>query len=114
MKPKKQIENEQIKAKIQECYQAVHGIYGYPRVNAWLRKKYNLTINHKRVYRLMKELGIQAKIRRKRKYFGKKEAYVVSDNHLNREISSQKTKRKVGGGYNASSKQWRPIIFIRH
>jgi transposase len=47
------------------------------KITAWLRKKYNLTINHKRVYRLMKELGIQANIRRKRKYVGKKEAYVV-------------------------------------
>jgi len=94
MKTKKQIENEQIKEKIQECYEAVHGIYGYPRVTAWLRKKYNLTINHKRVYRLMKELGIQAKIRRKRKYFGKKEAYVVSDNHLNREFQAKRPNEK--------------------
>jgi putative transposase len=37
----------------------------------------------------MKELGILAKIRRKRN-FGKKEAYVVSDNHLNREFQAKK------------------------
>ncbi|WP_181536914.1 IS3 family transposase [[Anoxybacillus] calidus] len=58
------------------------------------QEKYNLTINHKRVYRFMKELGIQANIRRKRKDFGKKEAYVVSDNHLNREFLAKKTNEK--------------------
>jgi putative transposase len=38
----------------------------------------------------MKELGIQAKIRRKRKYFGTKEAYIVSDNYLNRELQAKR------------------------
>jgi putative transposase len=42
----------------------------------------------------MKELVVQAKIRRKRKDFGKKEAYVVSDNHLNREFQAKRPNEK--------------------
>jgi transposase len=30
-----------------------------PRIRVWLQKTYGLIVNHKRVYRLMKELGIR-------------------------------------------------------
>ncbi|WP_433959064.1 IS3 family transposase [Cytobacillus horneckiae] len=86
----KQIENQVIKKKILECHKKVKGIYGYRRILVWLRLTYNLFIKHKRVQRLMSELGIQAVIRKKRPYYGKKEAYVVSDNHLNRDFQASK------------------------
>ncbi|MED4718804.1 IS3 family transposase [Bacillus badius] len=90
----KQIENEAIKEKILECHEKFKGIYGYRRILVWLRLTYNLSINHKRVQRLMSELGIQAVIRKKRPYYGKKEAYVVSDNHLNRDFQASKPNEK--------------------
>ncbi|SEN83184.1 putative transposase [Lihuaxuella thermophila] len=31
---------------------------GYRRIRVWLKKKYNRTVNHKRVYRLMKEMKL--------------------------------------------------------
>ncbi|WP_429903609.1 transposase [Geobacillus stearothermophilus] len=43
---------------ILECHQKVNGIYGYYRVKAWIKRNYGKTVNHKRVYRLMKELGV--------------------------------------------------------
>ncbi|MGW8826116.1 IS3 family transposase [Paenibacillus lautus] len=53
----KQIEEQALKEKILECHTQLKGIYGYPRVCVWLKKTFGLNINHKRVYRLMKELG---------------------------------------------------------
>jgi len=46
-----------------------HPEFGYPRMTTWLKEK-DFLINHKKVYRLMKELNIQSKIRKKRKYHG--------------------------------------------
>lgn len=86
--------NQPIKARILECYREVNGIYGYPRVKLWLYKKYGIRINHKRVYRLMKELGLQARIRKKRKYFGRKEPAVMSDNQLNRDFTASHPNEK--------------------
>jgi putative transposase len=65
--------------------------YGYLRVKTCFKREYNMNINHKRIYRLMKKMGIQAKVRREKwKYFDKKEAYVVLENHLNRVFTGEK------------------------
>jgi len=90
----KQLEDEQLKIKIEECHKKRKGIYGYRRVKVWLKRKYKLNINHKRVQRLMREMGICAVIRKKRPYYGKKEPYVISDNHLNREFHASKPNEK--------------------
>ncbi len=90
----KQREDKQLKQLMMKCVKEVKGIYGYPRIKAWLFRKHGLIVNHKRVYRLMKEMGIQAKIRRKRKYFGKKSEKVVSDNLLNRDFSASHPNKK--------------------
>jgi putative transposase len=42
----------------------------------------------------MKEMGIQAVIRKKRPYYGKKEAYVISNNHLNRNFQASRPNEK--------------------
>jgi putative transposase len=90
----KQLENQEIKGKIMECHKNLKGIYGYRRVQVWLKLIYNLHLNHKRIQRLMGELGIKAVIRKKRPYYGKKEAYVISDNHLNRDFKASKPNEK--------------------
>ena len=41
-----------------------HPYYGYRRITAQLKRE-NMTINHKRVLRMMRELGIQGRIKRK-------------------------------------------------
>lgn len=91
---RKQLEDEKLKEKIVACYKEVKGIYGYPRVKVWFQQKYGIHVNHKRVYRLMRELGLQARIRRKRKFFGYKEKAVVSENRLNREFSASRLNEK--------------------
>ncbi|WP_026585320.1 IS3 family transposase [Bacillus sp. J33] len=90
----KQLEDEKVKKKIMECHKKLRGIYGYRRVKVWLEKIYGLHINHKRIQRLMRDLEIKAVIRKKKPYYGKKEAYVVSDNHLNRNFIASKPNEK--------------------
>ncbi|PFR16706.1 IS3 family transposase [Bacillus cereus] len=53
---------------ILECHKKLKSIYGYRRVQIWPKATYNLHFNHKRIQRLMRELGIKAIIRRKRPY----------------------------------------------
>ncbi|MBK5450521.1 IS3 family transposase [Bacillus sp. TH22] len=91
---KKQSEDIEIKKKILKCHKKLRGIYGYRRIQVWLKATYNLHLNHKRIQRLMSELGIKAVIRKKRPYYGKKEAYVISENHLNREFQASKPNEK--------------------
>lgn len=90
----KKLEDEAIKEKIMECHRRLKGIYGYLRVRIWLQRTYDLNVNHKRVYRLMKALGIRSTIRRKKPYFGSKEAMVKSDNVLNREFDASSPNQK--------------------
>ncbi|MDI6508807.1 IS3 family transposase, partial [Bacillus wiedmannii] len=90
----KQSEDIEIKKKILKCHKKLRGIYGYRRIQVWLKATYNLHLNHKRIQRLMSELGIKAVIRKKRPYYGKKEAYVISENHLNREFQALKPNEK--------------------
>ncbi|WP_419146700.1 IS3 family transposase [Priestia endophytica] len=59
-----------------------HPFYGYPRMVVALQKE-GFRVNHKRVYRLMKEMKIQSVVRKKRRYFGRKPS-IVHPNRLNR------------------------------
>jgi putative transposase len=90
----KQMEDEATKTKILASYHKVKGIYGYRRIKISLQKEHGVTVNHKRVYRLMQVLGIQSRIRKKRKYFGRPESTVVSENHLNRNFTATKPNEK--------------------
>lgn len=68
---------------------AIHSVrpfYGYRRVTVALKRE-GFVINHKRVYRLMNNLGIQSIIRKKRKYFGKAGSNVFP-NLLQRDFAS--------------------------
>ena len=65
------------------------GIFGYPRMKTWLKRNYGINVNKKRIYRLMKQMGLQAIIRRKKpKYSGKADG-VVAYNVLNREFYAE-------------------------
>ncbi|WP_158672712.1 IS3 family transposase [Paenibacillus larvae] len=88
------MEDQFLKEKIVEGHQRLRGILGYPRMRIWLKKTYGIHVNHKRVYRLMKQMGIQAQIRKKKRYYDKKEVYVVSDNVLNRDFHATRPNEK--------------------
>ena len=59
--------NQSIKVEIQVIYDEHKGNYGYRRITLELRNR-GFVVNHKKVQRLMKVLGLSARIRRKRKY----------------------------------------------
>ncbi|WP_425481979.1 IS3 family transposase [Cytobacillus depressus] len=65
-----------------------HKEFGYPRMVIALREK-GFIVNHKKVYRLMKLMGIQSVIRKKWRYFGKKGSKVYP-NLVNREFKNRK------------------------
>lgn len=81
----KQRADQFIMSKVLECEKDpdVNGNYGYSRVQTWLKRNSGLNINHKRVYRLMKKLRIQAKVRKKKWiHFGIKDQHTVSENQM--------------------------------
>lgn len=75
---------------------AIHSLrpfYGYRRMTVALRRE-GFVVNHKRVYRLMRKLGIQFVIRKKRRYFGKSGS-TVYQNLLGRNFKSQRPNQKI-------------------
>ena len=59
--------DKELKTEIQAIYNDHKGNYGYRRIHLELRNR-GYAVNHKKVQRLMKVLGLTARIRRKRKY----------------------------------------------
>ena len=59
--------DKEFKTEIQAIFTEHKGNYGYRRVTLELRNR-GFVVNHKKVQRLMKILGLTARIRRKRKY----------------------------------------------
>ncbi|VHE45747.1 transposase, IS861 [Streptococcus pyogenes] len=57
----------ELKHVIREIYDEHKGNYGYRRIHMELRNR-GFVVNHKKVQRLMKVMGLAARIRRKRKY----------------------------------------------
>ena len=59
-------ENELLTKHIEKIHEESRGTYGWPRVHAELTLGLGLTVNHKRVARLMREAGLQGLYRRRR------------------------------------------------
>lgn len=59
--------DKEFKAEIQAIYDEHKGNYGYRRIHLELRNR-GFEVNHKEVQRLMKLMGLAARIRWKRKY----------------------------------------------
>jgi Transposase and inactivated derivatives len=93
----KQRENTSGKASdIESHILAIHSIrpyYGYRRMTVALRRE-GFSVNHKRVYRLMKALKIQSVIRKKRRFFGKSGSLAFPD-LLQRNFTSPAPGRKL-------------------
>lgn len=66
--------------------------YGFKRMTRTLARE-GMVMTHKRVRRLMRELGIQFIIRKKRPFYGRKTS-VIFKNHLNREFQAEKQNQK--------------------
>ena len=86
--------NHDIEDEIQAIFTEHKGNYGYRRMTLELRNR-SYIVNHKKVQRLMRVLGLSARIRRKRKYssyqgeIGKK-----ADNLIQRQFEASKPMEK--------------------
>lgn len=89
-----ELENNQIISTMVTLYEKVEGIYGYRRLTIHLSRHMGQPINHKRVYRLMKVLGIKSVIRKKRKKYAKSSPQHVAENLLNRVFTANKSNEK--------------------
>ena len=83
-----------IKAEIQAIFTEHKGNYGYRRMILELRNR-GFLVNHKKVQRLMKVLGLEARIRRKRKYSSYQgEVGKKADNLIQRQFEASKPMEK--------------------
>lgn len=73
---------------IKEAYQERNGILGYRQMTIKLNREHNLTVNHKRLYRLMKILQIQFVCRRKRRRYIHSTPEITVENILNRKFTA--------------------------
>ena len=86
--------DKEIKGEIQEIYYEHKGNYGYRRITLELRNR-GFVLNHKKVQRLMKILGLSAQIRRKRKYSSYQgEVGKKADNLIQRQFEASKPMEK--------------------
>lgn len=93
---KKSPRDGKLRQTILAMFRQFKGIYGYRRIQMELERQYGWNVNHKRVLRVMQELGIQARIRKKYKYMASSRPSIakVVDNVLNREFLAQKPNEK--------------------
>jgi putative transposase len=82
-----------VKAEIIQIYHQHKGRYGYRRITATLRNK-GLTINHKKVERLMNEAGIKSLVRIKKYQSYKGQQGTITCNLLKRNFKARKPYQK--------------------
>lgn len=87
-------ENTIISNEIIKIYEEVNGIYGYRRMTMNINRKLNEKYNHKRIYRIMKLLGLKSVIRKKRKRYIKSTPQVISENILDRKFTEATPNKK--------------------
>ena len=86
--------NHDIKDEIQAIFTEHKGNYGYRRMTLELRNR-GFVVNHKKVQRLMKILGLSARIRKKRKYSSHKgDVGKKADNLIQRQFEAAKPMEK--------------------
>lgn len=82
------VRHESARKALKDLHKRHRGRYGYRRMTAALRQQ-GIVLNHKTVRKLMREEGIECKIRRKRKYNRVSAEMDTSPNLLNRRFTSE-------------------------
>jgi transposase InsO family protein len=89
--------DEEIQDKIGKLYWQRKGTFGYRRIQTELKRQFDQVVNHKKVLRIMQDMGIKAKIRRKRHIHIKQAADLgnrIAENILNRDFHTDKPNQK--------------------
>ena len=92
LREERQVKDADLKEHILATHR-LHPDFGYKRMRTALRKE-GFLVNHKKVRRLMRELGIRSVIRKKRPFAGRKPS-VVFPNVLNREFTAEAPLQKL-------------------
>lgn len=75
-------------------HQEANGIFGYRRMQLNLKRRFNIHCNKKRVYRVMRAIGMKSVIRRKRPNYIKSTPEVTAENILNRNFAAKNLNEK--------------------
>lgn len=75
-------------------YQESNGIFGYRRMQLNLQRRFHLHCNKKRIYRVMRAIGMKSVIRRKRPNYVKSTPEITAENILNRNFTAEKLNEK--------------------
>jgi transposase InsO family protein len=86
--------NESLIPHIRAAYEERDGILGYRQMTIKLNREYGIGINHKRVYRLMRLIGLKSVCRRKRYNYVRSTPEVVAENILNRDFTAERPCQK--------------------
>nr|WP_279629464.1 IS3 family transposase [Brevibacillus fortis] len=73
---------------IKRAYEEKDGILGYRQMTMKLNRQFHLSINHKRVYRLMGILELKSVCRKKKKNYVPTTPEITAENVLNRDFKS--------------------------
>lgn len=87
-KSQREIQNEHFLKLITEAYEERNGILGYRQVTIKIRHEHNIIVNPKRIYRIMRSIGLKSICRRKRKKYIKSTPEITAQNILNREFNA--------------------------
>ncbi|MED1954928.1 IS3 family transposase [Brevibacillus centrosporus] len=80
---------------ILSVYKKYDGKYGYRQIQLFLLHDHGVWINHKKVLRLMQEMGLRSRIRRKhRNHYASSEGGRVAENVLQRDFRAQAPNQK--------------------
>lgn len=93
-KSKNEIQNEKLLELIKEAYEERDGILGYRQMTIKLRREHSLKVNYKRIYRLMRIIGLKSVCRKKKYNYIKSTPEITAENVLNRDFKAENTKEK--------------------
>ncbi len=87
-------ENRKLIKEIKVIYEEHEGIFGYRQMTLHLNRKLKKHYNKKRIYRLMKLVGLHSVVRRKKKWVHRPSDDNVADNILNRDFTAENPNEK--------------------
>ncbi|WP_110114978.1 IS3 family transposase [Bacillus sp. CGMCC 1.16541] len=90
----REILNEKIIKEMKILHEKVDSTFGYRQMTLHMNRKFEEKLNHKRIYRLMKVVGLRSVIRVKKKQYKRSTPQHVADNILNREFTAEKPNEK--------------------
>ncbi len=86
--------NEEIIKEMKALHEKVDGTFGYRQMTLHMNRKFNVPLNHKRIYRLMKVAHLRSVIRVKKKRYKRSIPQHVAENILNREFKADSPNKK--------------------